>query len=409
MDNSFWPTIESEIGRLRRVIVHRPGQEVERLTPQNHDELLFDDLMDLNLAQDEHDYFTDVMAQNGVEVLQFKDLLTQTLQNQDARDHVLENTVNRPKLGPMLTPTIDSWASELSAGDLANLCVTGITTSEWLERASTPSLVVQTLLPEDFLISPLPNHLFARDSSVWLYGGVAVNSMKWPARRREALHYFAIYSWHPMFQAAQFDRWTNGTSGAERSVEGGDILVIGDGLVVVGMSERTTPQGVERLASRVFASGRADRVLAVMLPHRREYMHLDTVLTQVDHDAFVIYPELLNARTVTLTRDESKPGGIRLVPGERSVSAALEEEMGRSLRFIFPDVSAQELAREQWNDGFNMLALRPGQVVAYSRTPLANRAMREAGIDVLEIEGGELGRGRGAARCMTCPILRDSI
>ncbi|MSS85064.1 arginine deiminase [Actinomycetaceae bacterium WB03_NA08] len=406
MNNSFHPTIESEIGRLQRVIVHRPGPEINRLTPRNHDELLFDDLLDLSIAQEEHDYFVDAMTQCGVEVLHFKYLLRQTLEIPEARNHILENTINRLRLGPMLAPAIDEWARGLTSDELASLCVEGITRAEWQEHSPTPSLVAQTLEPHDFLISPLPNHLFARDSSVWLYGGVAVNSMKWPARRRESLHYSSIYSWHPLFSEAQFSRWTNGTSGAERSVEGGDILVIGNGLIVVGMSERTTAQGVERLASRVFAAGQVDRVLAVMLPHRREYMHLDTVLTQVDHDAFVIYPEILDAPTVTLQRSDES---MRICHQDRLLVPALQSEMGRSLRFIYPDANSGALAREQWNDGFNMLALEPGKVIAYSRTPLANAAMRDAGVEVIEIDGSELGRGRGAARCMTCPVLRNSL
>ncbi len=403
---TFKPTIESEIGKLEKVIVHRPGREIERLTPANHDELLFDDLLDLHEAQVEHDYFTSVIQNEGTEVLAFKDLLIETLDVPEARAHVLENTVNRLRLGPMLAPELEQWAKELPSADLASLCIDGITLSEWQEHSPTQSLVAQTLAPQDFLISPLPNHLFARDSSVWLYGGVAVNSMKYPARRREALHYFSIYTWHPLFAGGSFEHWTSGTSGAQRSVEGGDILVIGDGLVVVGMSERTTPQGVERLASRVFAAGQASRVLAVMLPHRREYMHLDTVLTQVDKDAFVIFPELLETRTVLL---RSSQGQISLDHVDRPLVQALTEEIGYKLRMIYPEATTEALSREQWNDGFNMLALKPGKVVAYSRTPLANNAMREAGIEVIEVEGGELGRGRGAARCMTCPVLRAKV
>lgn len=388
------------------MIVHRPGREIERLTPKNHDELLFDDLLSPRPAQKEHDYFVEMMTQRGVNVLEFQNLLVETLHDRQAKDYVLENTFNRLKLGPLLAPALDEWAQELPPHQLASLCIVGLTLGEWKAMNGKRSLVTETLHDEDFLVTPLPNHLFTRDASLWLYSGVAVNSMKYPARRREALHYRTIYTWHPLFQDCEFERWTNGTSGAERSVEGGDILVLGNGLVAVGMSERTTAQGIERLATRLFAEGVADRVLAIMIPHAREYMHLDTVLTQVAEDAFVLYPGVQDARTVKLVRQGKQ---AQLVADDRPLREALEAEMGLPLRFIQPRGSEAEISREQWNDGFNMLALKPGQVIAYDRTPLSNQAMREVGIEVIEIDGSELGRGRGGSRCMSCPVVRTSL
>lgn len=401
------PAIDSEIGPLRTVIVHCPGREVERLTPENHDALLFDDLLSPSATTAEHDFFVQTMRDSGIEVLEFTDLLIEALRDDDARGHVLEHTVNRKRLGPLLSPAIEEWAGQLPPERVAALCVEGITLGEWRAISPASSLVTEVLSDDDFLISPLPNHLFTRDTSVWAYGGVAVNSMRRPARQREALHYSTIYRWHPLFRDADFRFWTEGNSGAERSLEGGDIIVLGDGLLMVGLSERTSPQGIERLATRIFDAGAGDKVLAVMIPHRREFMHLDTVVTQLDHDAFIIYPAVTEAKTMVLARGGDR--GVRLESIGRPLRRALEEEMDRPLRFVIPDASGPDLAREQWNDGFNMLALSPGRVVAYDRTPLSTRAMREAGIEVLEIGGSELGRGRGGPRCMSCPVVRDRL
>ncbi|WP_350259052.1 arginine deiminase [Scrofimicrobium sp. R131] len=405
-ETTFVPRVESEVGRLESVIVHRPGLEIERLTPQNHDELLFDDLLSPTAAKREHDYFVEVMRDRGVQVLHFTDLLIETLDHPEARQYVLENTINRLYLGPLLAPAVEEWAAELDSAALASVCIEGLTLGDWQRVSPTSSLVAQTLAENEFLISPLPNHLFARDASAWIYGGVAINSMKRESRRREPLHYSAIYQWHPRFAGADFTRWTNGTSGPIRSVEGGDIMVLGDGLLAIGLSERTNPQGVERLASRLFAQGQADHVLAVMLPHQREFMHLDTVLTQVDRDSFIIYPPIRSARTISLVRDGDRP---RLVMDDLPLEQALPRALGRPIRFIIPEGTEAELAREQWNDGFNMLALSPGQVVAYDRTPRSIRALEQAGIEVFSVFGSELGRGRGGPRCMSCPVRRAQV
>lgn len=400
--------IEDEISPLSRVLVHRPGREIDRLTPPNHDLLLFDDLLSPGRAVEEHELFTKTMTDQGVDVVEFMTLFEETMRDQDAKQYVLDNTINYKRLGPLLAPALAQWAFGLPADRFARLCVEGITKAEWEEIDQVPSLVAQTLADDDFLIGPLPNHLFTRDASVWMYNGVAINSMSREVRRRESLHYSAIYQYHPSFQGAQFDLWTTGMSGSHRSAEGGDILVLGHGVLAVGVSERTTPQGVERLADRLFRAGRAKKVLAIMLPPRREFMHLDTVMTQVDYDKFVLYPE---ARTAPCVLLEWQPradgqGTTKVSTVEADVPKAVEMAMGRPLQFIWPDATVAQLSREQWNDGFNMLALAPGKVVAYSRTPRCNEAMRDNGIEVLEIDGSELGRGRGGPRCMSCPIER---
>lgn len=395
--------VEDEISDLKTVIVHKPGAEMERLTPPNHKELLFDDLLSPSRAQEEHERFTELMQDRGIQVLEFLDLFRSALEDPAAREFVLENTFNWKRLGPLMSPHLREWAGGLSPSELASLCIEGITKKEWASIYSGPSLVAQSLSDNDFLVGPLPNHLFTRDSSVWAYGGVAISSMSREARRRESLHYRTIYNYHPAFKNAEFDVWTQGQAGSTRSVEGGDILVLGNGLLTVGISERTTPQGVEHLAMEMFNADRANRILAVMLPKSREFMHLDTVLTQLDENVFTLYPGAQQLQTVLLERTEDGASVTELGSDTRS---AIQQVLGHEVKFIAPDASEAELSREQWNDGFNMLALRPGTVVSYDRTPLSNAAMRDAGIEVLEINGSELGRGRGGPRCMSCPIER---
>ena len=400
------PHVDSEVGRLREVIVHRPGQEIGRLTPANHEELLFDDLVDPGRARAEHDEFVSVMEDEGVRVLHLGELLETTLEDPAARETILKRTLNERRLGPVLTPALQEWTSTMPADRLAALCIEGLTVDEWKAASPVRSLVTRTLEDEDFLIRPLPNHLFARDASAWIYGGVAVNSMSRLARERESFHYAAVYRWHPRFRDSEFGMWSTGTSGAVRSAEGGDALVLGSGVAALGVSERTTAQGVERLALKLFRAGQARTVLAVVLPRSRTFMHLDPVLTQVDVDTFLLYPRLGRVRTMTITHD----GGRLVVEDSGSdLVRALEHVMDRPLRVVSPEGAFADVDREQWNDGCNALALAPGKVVVYDRSPLSTRALEDAGIEVIEVHGAELGRGRGGPRCMTCPVLRDPL
>lgn len=414
MDELF---VGSEVGQLRQVIVHRPGTELLRLTPETKEELLFDDLMWVRRAQDEHDQFSAALESAGAEVLHLDALLQQTLGVPEAKDFLLDHTFDERIYGPAAAPFLREVAERLDPAALAELVIGGLTKRELLELTEEPrSLVLHSMGADELVVAPLPNHLFARDASCWVYDGVAVNSMQKPARKRETFTYEAIYRWHPQFAMTEFHRWGDGLVDGRATVEGGDVLVIGNGAVVVGMSERTTPQGVERLAKRLFAAGSADRVVALDLPKARSFMHLDTVMTMVDERSFIEYAGLGELASYTVTPRGSAAGASAEVelnivdhqPGEahRAIADALGLD---GLRILTAEQDVHSAAREQWDDGCNALAVAPGVVITYDRTPTSNTYLRESGVEVIEVPGGELGRGRGGPRCMSCPTLRDPL
>ena len=393
---------DSEVGTLRIVILHRPGAEVQRLTPRDNDALLFDGLPWVAKAQEEHDAFAELLRSRGVEVLLLGDLLIEALASGAARMHGIAAAVDPRRLGSPLAQELSAYLRTLDAVTLAHVLVAGMTFDELPFRGGAPSLVRSMHHGGDFVIDPLSNLLFTRDSSLWIGPRVAITSLALPARTRETSLTDLIYAHHPRFLGVR-----RAYESRSAPIEGGDVLLLGPGAVAIGVGERTTPASAEALARSLFDDDLAHTVVAVPIAQEWAQMRLDTMCTMVDVDAVVMYPNLVDSLSAfTIHRT---PEGARIGEATPFVKAAAKAMGIDRLRVIDTGLHPVTAERGQWDDGNNMLALAPGVVVAYERNTETNARLADSGIEVLPIAASELVGARGGPRCMACPAARDRL